>query len=72
MPEGLKLLSTEGAGEVQTPLQSKNSIPLGSPIFFRHAKAGELAEHFNEVLLVNNDKSTYRTKRYRGLTQVFL
>jgi len=73
MPEGLKLLSAEGAGEVQTPLQltSKNMIPLGSPIFFRHAKAGELAEHFNEVLLVNDDKSTYRVKTYRGLHQAF-
>ncbi|HEX2548388.1 MAG TPA: alanine racemase [Gammaproteobacteria bacterium] len=74
LPAGLKLLSTEGAGEVQTPLkmESKVALPLGSPVFFRHAKAGELAEHFNEVLLVNKDKSTYHTKTYRGFRQCFL
>ncbi|HEX2549815.1 MAG TPA: amino acid deaminase/aldolase, partial [Gammaproteobacteria bacterium] len=74
MPEGLTLLSTEGAGEVQTPLKTRNRTPLalGSPIFFRHAKAGELAEHFNQVLLVTKDKSTYPVKTYRGLQQCFL
>ncbi|MGK5084482.1 alanine racemase [Bdellovibrionota bacterium FG-1] len=68
-PEGLRLVSAEGAGEVQTPLRlpKNTSITLGSPILFRHAKAGELAERFNEYLLISSGKITGRAKTYRGL-----
>src|SRR5207244_2558454 len=46
LPAGLELLGLEGAGEVQTPLRLRaGAAPrLGDPVFFRHAKAGELAE----------------------------
>lgn len=68
LPEGLQLLKLEGAGEVQTPLRVPKGIGLGlgAPIFFRHAKAGELAEHFNEYLLCRGDQLVGRAKTYRG------
>src|SRR6185295_503676 len=49
LPEGSKLLGVEGAGEVQTPIVLPRGVAVkpGDAIFFRHAKAGELAEHFN-------------------------
>jgi D-serine deaminase-like pyridoxal phosphate-dependent protein len=74
LPEGLSLLPLEGAGEVQTPIALKNRqfINLGDPIFFRHAKAGELAEHFDEYLLVRGDHIEARAKTFRGLGQNFL
>lgn len=74
MPHGLTLVATEGAGEVQTPLKvsGEHQLSLGDPIFFRHAKAGELAKHFNQVLLVTKDKSTYHVDTYRGMQQCFL
>jgi D-serine deaminase-like pyridoxal phosphate-dependent protein len=74
LPEGLELLSFEGAGEVQTPLKVPSAVrlELGDPIFFRHAKAGELAEHFNEYLLVRGDRVESRAPTYRGLGHCFL
>jgi D-serine deaminase-like pyridoxal phosphate-dependent protein len=74
LPPGLSLLSLEGAGEVQTPLALARgaSLDLGDPVFFRHAKAGELAEHFEEYLLVRGDRVEARAPTYRGLGQCFL
>ncbi len=75
LPEGLALLPLEGAGEVQTPLlvDERAAAPrVGDPVFFRHAKAGELAEHFNEYLLVRGDSVVERAPTYRGLGQCFL
>jgi D-serine deaminase-like pyridoxal phosphate-dependent protein len=74
LPEGLQLLPMEGAGEVQTPLGVPRGVnlSLGDPVFFRHAKAGELAEHFNEYLLVRGERVESRAKTYRGLGRCFL
>jgi D-serine deaminase-like pyridoxal phosphate-dependent protein len=74
LPAGLKLLALEGAGEVQTPvvLPPGLELALGDPVFFRHAKAGELAEHFSEYLLVRGGKVEGRAPTYRGLGQCFL
>lgn len=74
LPEGARLLRNEGAGEVQTPvcLPPKVDVALGAPIFFRHAKAGELAEHFNEYLLVRGDRIEARAPTYRGMGFSFL
>jgi D-serine deaminase-like pyridoxal phosphate-dependent protein len=74
-PEGLSLVAMEGAGEVQTPLEvSKRAPPIaiGDPIFFRHAKAGELAEHVREYVLVRGDRAVGRAPTYRGLGRCFL
>jgi D-serine deaminase-like pyridoxal phosphate-dependent protein len=72
LPAGLSLLQREGAGEVQTPLVGRSDLHLGDPVFFRHAKAGELAEHFDEYLLVRDSSVVQRAKTYRGLGECFL
>jgi len=41
-------------------------------VFFRHAKAGELAEHVLEYLLVDGDRIVGRAPTYRGLGLCFL
>ncbi len=68
MPAGLEILPDEGVGEVQTGLKVPTSVnlELGDPVFFRHAKAGELAEHLLEYVLVRGDKIVGRAKTYRG------
>lgn len=72
-PKSLKLLQPEGAGEVQTPLNTGNkSLRLGDVVLFRHAKSGELAEHFNEYLFVRAGKLVERAKTYRGFGERFL
>lgn len=66
-PKGLKLVSSEGCGEVQTPLSgASSSLTVGDIVLFRHAKAGEVMERFNEVLLYSNGKIVGREKTYRG------
>lgn len=66
-PSGLKLLGTEGAGEVQTPVTGRAAagIPIGGRVWFRHAKAGELCERFDRVYLVDEQGRT-EVLTYRG------
>ncbi|HEY1550792.1 MAG TPA: alanine racemase [Kofleriaceae bacterium] len=71
-PHGCALIRGEGAGEVQTPVVVPHDIALGDPIFFRPAKAGELAEHVAEYLFVRGDRIVERAPTYRGLGHVFL
>lgn len=68
LPEGLSLLPHEGAGEVQTPLRHPRdlTLSLGDPVFFRHAKAGELCERFNSLLLVRGASVVEAVPTYRG------
>ena len=75
MPKGLKYIKIEGAGEVQTPLVlSKNTrtMNINDPVFFQHAKAGELCERFNTLYLVENGKIIKRVPTYRGQGNAFL
>lgn len=74
LPSGLELTSLEGAGEVQTPLTGPGTAQLavGDPVFFRHAKAGELAERTNEYVLVRGTEIVDRAATYRGLGRCFL
>ncbi|SDW30787.1 D-serine deaminase, pyridoxal phosphate-dependent [Marininema mesophilum] len=74
LPEGAKLLPLEGAGEVQTPVQYEGSfaLGLGDPIFFRHAKAGEMCERFTEILVIKGDQVVDRHPTYRGEGKCFL
>lgn len=67
-PEGLAMLGTEGAGEVQTPLRGKaaRGLCLGDRVWFRHAKAGELAERFDEYLVVRDEEVVDVLPTYRG------
>lgn len=68
LPKYGKLDKNEGAGEVQTPVIYNNDIELniGDPIFFRHAKSGELCERFNDLIMIKDHKITNRAKTYRG------
>jgi D-serine deaminase-like pyridoxal phosphate-dependent protein len=69
LPEGMKMIKNEGFGEVQTPVHytGRDDIQLGDPFFFRPAKAGEIAEHFKEYLLIRDNKIIDRVPTYRGL-----
>lgn len=68
LPAGCRLTGNEGAGEVQTPVlyQGPEQLGLGHPVFFRHAKAGELCEHFNYLYLLQNGEVVDRVATYRG------
>ncbi len=75
LPQGLEYLSMEGAGEVQTPLTLPRDCPklaLGDPVFFQHAKAGELCERFNQIHLIEKNKIIGTTPTYRGQGHAFL
>jgi D-serine deaminase-like pyridoxal phosphate-dependent protein len=67
LPEGLRFKPDEGAGEVQTPLLGSvaDTLRPGDRVWFRHAKAGELCEHVNELQLVDGE-SAVPTPTYRG------
>ncbi|MDB5970787.1 MAG: hypothetical protein JWQ90_3237 [Hydrocarboniphaga sp.] len=77
LPAGMKLLDLEGAGEVQTPVQLPPGLApgfapaLGDPLFFRHAKAGELAERFERILLFRGERIVGEVPTYRGQLQSF-
>jgi D-serine deaminase-like pyridoxal phosphate-dependent protein len=74
LPEGLKLDPMEGAGEVQTPLLGPGARKLraGDRVYFRHAKAGELCERFNSLLLVEGGEVVDEVPTYRGEGKAFL
>jgi D-serine deaminase-like pyridoxal phosphate-dependent protein len=74
LPEGARLFPREAAGEVQTPVQydGPEKMELGDPIFFRHAKAGELCERFNSLTLIADGRITSDTPTYRGEGCCFL
>jgi len=68
LPPGLRLLSTEGAGEVQTPVAgaAADGLSLGDRVWFRHAKAGELCERVDALHLVRGGEITSVVPTYRG------
>jgi len=75
LPRGCSFLPFEGAGEVQTPLKLPGEGPalnLGDPIFFQHAKAGEVAERFNTFWLVEGNRTVDEVETYRGEGKAFL
>jgi len=75
MPPGMAYIDIEGAGEVQTPLKLAANTPalaVGDPVFFQHAKAGELCERFNHLLMVKDGHVVDRTSTYRGQGHAFL
>ncbi|HSF27288.1 MAG TPA: amino acid deaminase/aldolase [Actinomycetes bacterium] len=74
LPAGLRLSATEGAGEVQTPLHGPGAdrLRVGDRVWLRHAKAGELAERFALLHLVDGDRVVDAAPTYRGEGQTFL
>ncbi len=74
LPSGLRLDGQEGAGEVQTPLlgAAADGLRIGDRVWFRHAKAGELCERFNELHLIDGDAVVATAPTYRGEGQAFV
>lgn len=66
--DGLSLLGTEGAGEVQTPVRGRpaRDLGIGDRVWFRHAKAGELLERFDTVHLIDGTERVGSVPSYRG------
>lgn len=74
LPEGLRLDRFEGAGEVQTPVFGRAAERLrpGDRVYMRHAKAGEMCERFDSVLLLEGGEVVDELPTYRGEGQTFL
>lgn len=67
--DGSRLVGSEGAGEVQTPLRyprGRDGGAIGSRVWLRHAKAGEAMERFDAVHLVRGAKVVQTVPTYRG------
>jgi D-serine deaminase-like pyridoxal phosphate-dependent protein len=64
----VRLVPSEGVGEVQTPLQGKGvrDLQLGDRVWFRHAKAGEMCERFDSLHLLRGDQLVETVPTYRG------
>lgn len=65
-PKGLRLIGTEGAGEVQTPFTGAADLAVGDRVWMRHAKAGELCERFDAIHVVDADDRRTTVPTYRG------
>src|SRR5262249_40297817 len=74
LPAGLKMGRDEGAGEGQTPALGRagHGVRIGDRVWFRHAKAGELCERFNELHLIEGSVITATIPTYRGEGKAFL
>jgi D-serine deaminase-like pyridoxal phosphate-dependent protein len=66
-PQGLGLLGTEGAGEVQTPVQGESArgLRIGDRVWMRYAKAGEMLERFDRIYAIDGSELT-ELVTYRG------
>lgn len=73
-PEGVRFTAMEGAGEAQSPLEGPGAAALqpGDQVWLRHAKAGELAERVNELVVVAGGEIVDRWPTYRGEGEAFL
>ncbi len=73
-PQGLRMLSAEAAGEVQTPLRgpAARTLHVGDRVWLRHTKAGELSEHLDSFHVVDGDTVTGELPTYRGERKAFL
>lgn len=69
----LRLLGTEGAGEVQTPVRGRPArrLRVGDRVWFRPAKAGEQLERFDRLHVVDGDRLVDSVATYRGEGQNF-
>ena len=59
---------------MQTPLLGEAAVRLkvGHTVYMRHAKAGELCEHFNQLYLVEGDEIVSEAPTYRGEGYAFV
>ena len=73
LPASLRLVGTEGAGEVQTPVRgaAADTLATGDRVWMRHAKAGELAERFRDYHVLGADGQLTTVPTYRGEGKCF-
>ena len=73
-PTGLRYEPREAAGEVQTPLlgDAADSLAIGDRVWFRHTKSGEIAEHADHVVIVEDGTVVDTVPTYRGEGKCFL
>lgn len=73
-PRGLRYRPTEAAGEVQTPVvgEAARGLHPGDVLWFRHAKAGELCERVNQLVVIRDGSVTDVLPTYRGEGKAFL
>lgn len=71
-PRGLRMVPREMAGEVQTPLTGAAGLAIGDRVWFRHTKSGEVAEHVNEVSIVDDGRVIDTMPTYRGEGKAWL
>ncbi|HET9144337.1 amino acid deaminase/aldolase [Actinophytocola sp.] len=73
LPAGLRLRDIEGAGEVQTPVvgRAADELRVGDRVWWRHTKAGELAERFTEYHVIEDDRVSRAVPTYRGEGRCF-
>jgi len=69
----LRLVRSEAAGEVQTPVRgtAADGLAIGDRVWMRGAKAGELLERFDHVHLVEHGRLVETVPSYRGEGQNF-
>ncbi|MEN2992945.1 MAG: alanine racemase [Bacteroidia bacterium] len=75
LPPHAKFLPHEGAGEIQTPLQivpTPAFLKVGEPLYFRHAKAGELTQHFPTLHALRGEKVVAHFPTYAALPEVWV
>ncbi|WP_328388374.1 amino acid deaminase/aldolase [Streptomyces sp. NBC_00400] len=74
LPAGLRYDPQEGPGEVQTPLlgPAADGLRIGDKVWFRHAKAGELCERFDQLQLIDGERVVGTVPTYRGEGHTFL
>lgn len=75
LPPTQHLLPHEGAGEVQTPVRIPNPpafLRIGEPLYFRHAKAGELTQRFPTLYIVSGEKVESQAPTYGSLPEVWV
>jgi D-serine deaminase-like pyridoxal phosphate-dependent protein len=73
-PQKTSMVPNEMAGEVQTPLTGVGArdLVVGDRAWLRHTKAGELSEHINTFLAVENGAVVGELPTYRGEGKAFL
>ena len=75
LPPGLEFDPREGTGEVQTPVSgdaARDDLVIGSRVYLRHAKAGELCERFDSLHVVSGGQVVDELPTYRGEGKTFL
>ncbi|MCS7188975.1 MAG: alanine racemase [Bacteroidia bacterium] len=75
LPPHMRFLKHEGAGEIQTPVYIPNPpsfLRIGEPLYFRHAKSGELSQHFPYLYLLRGERIEAKVPTYASLAEVWV